>query len=219
MATIKLSNISFHYPSTPHHKILDDVTLTIESGQIVALIGQSGSGKSTLLRIMAGFEQPTAGSITVNDAPMVNDTVNVPTEKRHIGMIFQDYSLFPHLSVAQNIGFGLNKLAKTEKNAKVEQLLSLIKMESFGKRYPYEISGGQQQRVAIARALATAPAILLLDEPFSNLDPELRLELRHEVKTILRQSKTTTLFVTHDSDEAQEISDKMLTLSLGRLLS
>ncbi len=219
MATIQLNNISFYYPTTPQHKILDDVSILIDHGHIAALIGQSGSGKSTLLRVMAGFEQPTAGSISINAVLIVNEKINVPTEKRHIGMIFQDYSLFPHLTAAQNIGFGLGKLPKAERAARVDQLLGLIKMDTFGKRYPYEISGGQQQRVAIARALATQPAILLLDEPFSNLDPELRVELRQEVKRILRQSQTTTLFVTHDSEEAKEIGDQVLTLSKGRLLS
>lgn len=204
---LTLNNISFSYDKK--NNILKQVSFAVQKGEIVAILGSSGSGKSTLLNIIAGLEFADTGDIIL-------DGENITTrecEKRNIGLIFQDYALFPHLNVEKNVGFALKK----PKAAVVDEMLELVKMQAFKKRYPYELSGGEQQRVAIARSLAARPSVLLLDEPFSNLDAGLKKEVRREVKSILKQSRTTAILVTHDIEDAYDLATRIIMLSDGRV--
>jgi sulfate transport system ATP-binding protein len=195
--------------------VLEDVSATIASRTLTALIGPSGCGKSTLLRLIAGFDRPDRGRILIDGA----DATNVPLGKRDVGFGFQSYALFPHLTVAENIAFGLNvrKDPRAKVDARVAELLALIQLEGYGKRRPHELSGGQRQRVALARALAASPRILLLDEPFGALDLQVRKELRKWVRSLHEQTHVTTVIVTHDADEAMEISDQLVVLAKGRV--
>ncbi len=161
----------------------------MEQGDIIAILGDSGSGKSTILRLLAGLEIPHKGSITINNQIVVDNRTFMPPEKREIGMVFQDYALFPHMTVEKNVQFGLGKMSKKEKAQKVKEVLELVGLVSYGKRYPHELSGGQQQRVALARALAPMPNLLLLDEPFSNLDAGLKEDIRNQLKTIFKKNR------------------------------
>lgn len=195
---------------------IKDLTLDVEKGEFLTLLGPSGCGKTTTLRLIAGFEKPDAGSICINGTPVATDGRFVPAEKRNIGMVFQDYALFPHLNVFDNVGFGM-KGRKKDKRKRVDEMLLLVGLDGYGKRMPYELSGGQQQRVALARALAPNPDLLLLDEPFSNLDAALRVQVRAEVRQILRAANTTTVFVTHDQEEALSLSDKVAVIFHGDL--
>jgi iron(III) transport system ATP-binding protein len=181
------------------------------------LIGPSGCGKTTLLRAVAGLERASAGDIRLAQSVVSNSFVHVAPEARRIGMVFQDYALFPHLSVHDNVGFGLHKLPRAEREARVREVLALVGLSSSAQRFPHALSGGQQQRVALARALAPKPQLLLLDEPFSNLDVELRERLALEVRGILKEAQTTALFVTHDQMEAFAIGDVIGVMSDGRL--
>ena len=190
---------------------LKDCTFSLKKGEICSVVGESGSGKTTLLRLIAGLDRPTNGCIKLNDKLVSSDSHITPPQKRQIGMVFQDYALFPHMTVEENIGFGL----KNSNNEKISDLLNLIKMNSFGKAYPSELSGGQEQRVALARTLALNPNLLLLDEPFSNLDIGLKSELRLEIKRIVKELKTSLIFITHDLYDALEIADKLIFLKEG----
>ena len=192
---------------------LKDCTFSLKKGEICSVVGESGSGKTTLLRLIAGLERPTNGCIKLNDKLVSSDSHITPPQKRQIGMVFQDYALFPHMTVEENIGFGL----KNSNNEKISDLLNLIKMNSFGKAYPSELSGGQEQRVALARTLALNPNLLLLDEPFSNLDIGLKSELRLEIKRIVKELKTSLIFITHDLYDALEIADKLIFLKEGNV--
>jgi iron(III) transport system ATP-binding protein len=196
---------------------VDRVTLGLHAGEMGVLIGPSGCGKTTLLRAVAGLERVCAGDIRLAQSVVSSDKVHVAPEARRIGMVFQDYALFPHLSVQDNVSFGLNKLPRAEREARVREVLSLVGLSTSAQRYPHELSGGQQQRVALARALAPKPQLLLLDEPFSNLDVELRERLALEVRSILKEAQTTALFVTHDQMEAFAIGDVIGVMSEGRL--
>ncbi len=197
---------------------LKDLSLFVEQGEVLALLGESGSGKTTLLRIIAGFEAPSAGKLFVQGAEIASNKLLIPPEKREVGMVFQDYALFPHLTVAQNIQFGLQSLLnKEEKEARVRETLHLVGLVNMEKRYPHELSGGQQQRVAIARALAPKPKLLLLDEPFSNLDESLKAQVRKEVKDLLKQLGITAVFVTHDTKDALATADRIAMLRNGEL--
>jgi putative spermidine/putrescine transport system ATP-binding protein len=192
---------------------VEDFNLSVEAGEFVSFLGPSGCGKTTTLRMIAGFEQPTSGGIRLNGA----DITYARPNQRNVGMVFQSYALFPNMTVAQNVGFGL-KLKKVDKSAvrsKVEELLGLIHMDDKGQNYPHELSGGQQQRVALARALAISPQVLLLDEPLSALDAKIRDELRNEIKRIQRQLSITTIYVTHDQEEAMALSDRVVVMSKG----
>jgi putative spermidine/putrescine transport system ATP-binding protein len=192
---------------------VEDFNLSVEAGEFVSFLGPSGCGKTTTLRMIAGFEQPTSGRIRLNGA----DITYARPNQRNVGMVFQSYALFPNMTVAQNVGFGL-KLKKIDKSAirsKVEELLGLIHMDDKGQNYPHELSGGQQQRVALARALAISPQVLLLDEPLSALDAKIRDELRNEIKRIQRQLSITTIYVTHDQEEAMALSDRVVVMSKG----
>jgi len=195
--------------------VVKDVSFTVAPGSILALLGSSGCGKTTVLRLIAGFEQLDHGTIEIEGQLVTGDNVNIAPEKRRAGMVFQEYAIFPHLSLAQNIGFGLS--GGRGKEQRVQELLSLVGLAGMGDRMPHELSGGQQQRVALARALAPSPAVLLLDEPFSNLDTTLRVEVRQEVKDLLKRSGTTAVFVTHDQEEALFLGDEVAVMNNGCL--
>ncbi|NET35124.1 MAG: ABC transporter ATP-binding protein [Cyanothece sp. SIO1E1] len=196
------------------------VTLTLQQGELLGLLGPSGCGKTTLLRLIAGFERPQSGTIEIAGHTVAGSGCWVSPEKRGIGMVFQDYALFPHLSVAQNVAFGLpgsgRKMTPTTRQ-RVAEVLALVGLEGLENRYPHELSGGQQQRIALARALAPNPNLVLLDEPLSNLDVQVRLRLRQELRDILKAAGTTAVFVTHDQEEALSISDSIAVMCKGCL--
>ena len=196
---------------------VNDVTLQVRPGEILTVLGPSGGGKTTTLRLLAGFERPTSGRIQIASRVVADDHHFVPPEKRKVGMVFQDYALFPHVNVAENIAFGLSQ-RRVKSDRQVERMLSLVGMREFADRMPHELSGGQQQRVALARALAPNPDILLLDEPFSNLDTGLRAQVRNDVRDILLETETTAIFVTHDQQEALSLSDEIAVIFDGRLM-
>ncbi|MBA3606631.1 MAG: ABC transporter ATP-binding protein [Acidimicrobiia bacterium] len=196
------------------HEVLRDVDLDVAPGTICALLGPSGSGKTTLLRSIAGLEAPEAGTIELGEQLLFDSRTAVPAEKRRIGMVFQDWALFPHLSVAQNVGFGLGRRPDRDR---VTAVLEMVGLAAHAGRSPGTLSGGQQQRVALARALAPRPDVLLLDEPFSNLDVTLRARLRREVHGLLRAAGVTTVFVTHDQDEAFVLGDRVAVMNEGRI--
>lgn len=193
------------------------VTLSLKAGDIGVLIGPSGCGKTTLLRAVAGLEPVTGGEIRLTKSVVSSAQLSVPPEQRRIGMVFQDYALFPHLSVGRNVAFGIHQLPRAEQAARVAEVLQLVGLEGSEHRYPHELSGGQQQRVALARALAPRPQLMLLDEPFSNLDVDLRERLAHEVRGILKAAGATALFVTHDQFEAFAIGDVIGVMHEGHL--
>lgn len=212
MAFLELTKIS---KSFGQMMAVDNFNLQVEKGEFVSFLGPSGCGKTTTLRMIAGFEKPTSGLITINT---VDVTYKAPNQ-RNVGMVFQAYALFPNMTVAGNIGFGL-KIAKTpatEINKRVEEMLSLIHLPGYGGRYPYQLSGGQQQRVALARALAIRPQVLLLDEPLSALDAKIRVELRSEIRRIQQELGITTIYVTHDQEEALSLSDRIVVMSAGKM--
>ncbi|WP_374563930.1 ABC transporter ATP-binding protein [Nitrosomonas sp.] len=213
-ALLQLINIRQAYGA---QGVIHDLSLTLQQGQIGCLLGPSGCGKTTALRCIAGFEPVSAGEILLNGVCVSSSGHLVPPERRQIGMVFQDYALFPHLDVAANIGFGLHRLTKNEREQRVEEMLHVVHLVSVAKKYPHELSGGQQQRVALARALAPKPALLLLDEPFSNLDVSLRERLSMEVREILKQQKITAILVTHDQAEAFAIADEIGVMSHGAM--
>ncbi|MBK8139154.1 MAG: ABC transporter ATP-binding protein [Chloroflexi bacterium] len=187
-------------------RAVHEASFNLRSGQFVTLLGPSGCGKTTTLRLIAGFEPPDAGSIAIHGRTVAAPAVYVPPEQRRVGMVFQDYALFPHLNVADNVGFGV-RADKRTRAARVAEMLALVGLEGYGHRMPGALSGGQQQRVALARALAPAPELLLLDEPFSNLDAALRAQVRAELRSILRSAGESVVFVTHDQEEALSLSD------------
>jgi len=194
---------------------VENFNLEVARGEFISFLGPSGCGKTTTLRMIAGFEIPTSGSIKINNV----DLTNTPPNRRNVGMVFQSYALFPNLTVAGNIGFGL-KIARRpagEIAARVEEMLRTVHLPEFGARYPYQLSGGQQQRVALARALAISPQVLLLDEPLSALDAKIRVSLRNEIRSIQRQLGITTIYVTHDQEEALSLSDRIVVMSNGRV--
>jgi putative spermidine/putrescine transport system ATP-binding protein len=194
---------------------VEDFSLVAEQGEFISFLGPSGCGKTTTLRMVAGFELPTSGAITIAG----QDLTFVPPNKRKVGMVFQSYALFPNMTVIDNIGYGLRIAGKnkSEISARVREMLGLIHMENFGERYPSQLSGGQQQRVALARALAFHPQVLLLDEPLSALDAKIRVELRQEIRRIQQQLGITTIYVTHDQEEALSLSDRVVVMSQGRI--
>jgi putative spermidine/putrescine transport system ATP-binding protein len=195
--------------------VVKGANLAIERGEFVTLLGPSGCGKTTILRMVAGFERPNAGAILIEGT----DVNPLPPNQRKIGMVFQAYALFPNMNVEENVGFGLKVAGapKEERRARVEEMLKLIGLSGYGKRFPFEMSGGQQQRVALARALAIQPQVLLLDEPLSALDAKIRVSLRQEIRAIQRELGITTIFVTHDQEEALSISDRIVVMSAGNI--
>ena len=211
MSVVEVNSITFQY-DRKHKPVINDLSFSIDQGEIVGILGASGSGKSTLLRILAGLEHPTEGKVVLSGKTVVDDQVCVSPEQRGVGMVFQDYALFPHLTVAQNVSFGLYRLPRKERAKRTEEMLELVHLSEFANRYPHELSGGQQQRVAIARALAPCPAVLLMDEPFSNLDADLKCSIRCEIQEILREAKMTCLFVTHDHQDVEAICDRSIQM-------
>ena len=192
-----------------------DVDLFLESGEILCLLGPSGCGKTTTLRLIAGFDRPDSGSVRIGNRMVYGEGVNESPEKRRVGMVFQEGALFPHLTVAQNVAFGLAKNA--DRKETVADALRLVNLEGYDKRYPHQLSGGQQQRVALARALAPSPDLILMDEPFSSLDRSLREQLRTEVRAILKERRATAVCVTHDQEEALQLGDRVAVMNQGRI--
>ena len=213
---LNVSQLSVRYAGLPQAAV-DGVSLGLRAGDIGVLIGPSGCGKTTLLRAVAGLERASEGSITLDGETVSDGERHMPAEQRRIGMVFQDYALFPHLDVGRNVAFGIDRLPRTEREARVAEVLQLVGLDGMQARFPHELSGGQQQRVALARALAPRPRLLLLDEPFSNLDVDLRERLAHEVRGILKAAGATALFVTHDQLEAFAIGDVIGVMHEGRL--
>jgi iron(III) transport system ATP-binding protein len=209
---IRIDGVSRRFDSVV---AVDAARLDVGRGEIVALLGPSGCGKTTLLRTIAGFEQPDAGTIEIDGRCVAGAGARVAPEDRHVGMVFQDYALFPHLTVAENVGFGLRR---GERARRVPTLLAVVDLCGLGDRYPHQLSGGQQQRVALARALAPAPSVVLLDEPWSNVDPQLRAELRNEISSILRPLGVTVLLVTHDREEALSLADRIALMRHGSIV-
>jgi len=209
MTFVQLQNITYAYPGSKAD-VIHGFSLELNKGEVIGLLGPSGSGKSTLLRLIAGLETPRSGSIIINGDTMVDPNSFVQPERRGVGMVFQDYALFPHMTVAQNIGFGLHGMSRGDRRARIIEMLELVKLPDYGKRYPHELSGGQQQRVAFARALAPSPYLLLMDEPFSNLDADLRGSIREDLRDLLRQAGITSILVTHDREDADAICDSII---------
>ncbi|MEM6610653.1 MAG: ABC transporter ATP-binding protein [Cyanobacteria bacterium P01_C01_bin.72] len=239
---LQLTNITKTYPHGSsamgkNQKVLDNVSLTLKHGELLGLLGPSGCGKTTLLRIVAGFESISQGTVAIADKIVCTENESLATEKRQTGMVFQDYALFPHLTVAENIAFGLKPPQKSGKslkhlnlvanlfsrkhspqiNHRVGEVLELVGLKNFEQRYPHQLSGGQQQRVSLARALAPQPALILLDEPLSNLDVQVRHRLRVEIRAILKAAGTSAIFVTHDREEALAIADKIAVMRQGKI--
>lgn len=212
MTYLTLSNISKQFSNTT---VVQDFNLEVERGEFVSFLGPSGCGKTTTLRIIAGFEVPTTGNVTLDDEDITNKAPN----QRNVGMVFQAYALFPNMTVAQNIGFGL-RIHREKPEAikeRIGEMLSLIHLEQKGSSYPHQLSGGQQQRVALARAIAIRPQVLLLDEPLSALDAKIRVSLRAEIRAIQRKLGITTIYVTHDQEEALSISDRIVVMYEGKI--
>ncbi|OGO27067.1 MAG: Fe3+/spermidine/putrescine ABC transporter ATP-binding protein [Chloroflexi bacterium RBG_16_54_11] len=213
MAYLEINNVSKSFSKDTN--AVENFNLQVDGGELVSFLGPSGCGKTTTLRMVAGFEMPSTGRIVIDN----KDVTNVPPNRRNVGMVFQAYALFPNMTVGGNIGFGM-KIAKkstSEIKTRVDELLKLIHMDGFENRYPYQLSGGQQQRVALARALALSPTILLLDEPLSALDAKIRVSLRAEIRAIQRKLGITTIYVTHDQEEALSISDRIVVMYEGKI--
>ena len=215
MTFIRIQNVSKSYGQT---QAVIELNLDIPKSAITVLLGRSGCGKTTTLRLVAGLEKPDSGNMWIGEQQVSGNQVWVSATQRQIGMVFQDYALFPHLTVAQNIGFGLSNLKATDRKGRIANLLDLVGLMGMEDRYPHQLSGGQQQRVALARALAPSPNVILLDEPFSNLDASLRQSMREEVRSILREAEVTTVFVTHDQEEALRLADKLVIMDGGQVL-
>ncbi|KGK89066.1 ABC transporter [Desulfosporosinus sp. HMP52] len=213
----EIRGLSFRYKNSSVDNV-KDFNLEMNQGEVTCILGESGSGKSTVLRLLAGLEFPLNGQMQINGKILFNEHEFVLPEKRGIGMVFQDYALFPHMTVEENIRFGLTNLSKQEKTERIREMLELVHLEDYAKRYPYELSGGQQQRIAIARAVAPKPSMLLLDEPFSNLDAHLRQSIREELNGILKDTGITSIFVTHDREDAKSIADQVVILDKGETI-
>ena len=213
---IECKDISFRY-SNAIEPTLNKVSFSLHNGGVLAVVGPSGGGKSTLLRVIAGLETPYEGTLSINNKVVFNVNNNVKPEKRGIGMLFQDYALFPHMTVKKNIEYGIDHLPKKERKQRLDEVLELVALGGYEKRYPHELSGGQQQRIALARALAPKPKLLLLDEPFSNLDTHLLKKVRDDLFNIIRKTNITTIMVTHNPEDAKAEADKIISIVDGRI--
>ena len=205
------------YKSFGSTKAVDGVSLDLAPGKTLSIVGPSGCGKTTLLRLLAGFESPDQGEVALGGQVVAGPGAWTPPEARHVGMVFQDYALFPHMTVAQNVEFGLIGWDKADREARMREMLQLVRLEGMGQRRPHQLSGGEQQRVALARSLAPRPMALFMDEPFSNLDASLRLELREGVNAIISQLAITTIYVTHDQEQALFMGDEVAVMRRGRI--
>lgn len=208
---VLIDELTFRYAKR-QPPVIDQFSFAMAKGEMVGILGSSGSGKSTLLRLIAGLEVPEKGRISIDGKTMVDERTYLDAEKREVGMVFQDYALFPHLTVMDNIAFGLHKLKRTERNQRLQEMLELVKLSGYAKRYPHELSGGQQQRVALARALAPQPNILLMDEPFSNLDADLKSAIRQELRQILKKAAMSCLIVSHDESDIEAICGRAVRI-------
>ena len=209
-ASLHIAQLHLGYEApTGLHTVLQGFDLQVPAGHIASLLGPSGCGKTSVLRAIAGFEPVRAGSIHLGERLLSGPRTHLPPEQRHVGMMFQEYGLFPHLSAVQNVGFGLRHSSKAEREKRVNELLAVVGLGDAGAKFPHELSGGQQQRIALARALAPSPALLLLDEPFSNLDAATRERLTLEVRDILRAAGQTAILVTHNAQEAETMADQI----------
>jgi iron(III) transport system ATP-binding protein len=214
-SSLFFDDVSHDYGNGP---VLSDVTIAVEPGEVLCLLGPSGSGKTTLLRIAAGIEHPVSGSVLIDNRIVAGNGIDIPPEKRGVGLVFQDFALFPHLTILQNVLFGLNAVPARIAHDEALRILSRVGMESMAGLYPHQISGGEQQRVALARALAPRPGILLMDEPFSGLDARLRDSVRDETISLLHDTRSTTIIVTHDPEEALLVGDHIALMRDGRLV-
>jgi iron(III) transport system ATP-binding protein len=211
---LELDGVSKAYGGTT---VIDDLSLSVREGELLTLLGPSGCGKTTTLRLIAGLERPTEGRITLQGETVADEGRSLPPEERDVGVVFQEFALFPHLTARENVTFGIEDLPEPERETRVDDLLELVGLSDHDGKYPEELSGGQQQRVALARSLAPEPRLLLLDEPFSNLDVDLRVEMREEVRRILKEAGVTAISVTHDQEEAMSISDRVAVMYEGRI--
>jgi len=212
---LTLSNITKTFNNT---EVLKDITMDIEKGKIISLLGKSGSGKSTLLNIIAGFEQSPTGILCLNNKILSDSHTFIEPQKRNIGFVFQNYALFPHMNIFDNITFGIDNFTKEEKIKKATKLLHLVHLNGYESRYPHELSGGQQQRIALIRAMVLDPELILLDEPFSGIDTMLKSQIQKELLDILKSTHKTAIIVTHDSSEAMAMSDKIIYLEDGKIM-
>ncbi len=210
---LEVDRLRKHFPHAETAAI-ERVSLSVGEGELVALLGPSGCGKTTTLRMIGGFETPDEGRITLDG----RDITRLPPEARGIGFVFQDYALFPHLDVLENVKFGLRRMSRAQATARAEEMLRLVGLEGLGRRKPHQLSGGQQQRVALARSLAVAPRLILLDEPFSNLDAKMRVETRQEVRKLLKATGSAGILVTHDQEEALAMADRIAVMDAGRVV-
>ncbi|MFU8866854.1 ABC transporter ATP-binding protein [Natronococcus sp.] len=211
---LELDGVAKRYGS---EDVISDLSLSVRDGEILTLLGPSGCGKTTTLRLIAGLERPNAGAVRLQETPVAGEGRFVPPEERGTGVVFQEFALFPHLSARENVAFGLQEWNEPDREARVSELLELVGLEDHGEDYPDELSGGQQQRIALARSLAPEPEMLLLDEPFSNLDVDLRVEMREEVRRIIKAAGVTAVSVTHDQEEALSISDRVAVMNDGNI--
>lgn len=209
MTILEIKNLTFSF-SQGAEPVIKKFSFSMEKGEIVGILGQSGSGKSTLLRLISGLEMAQTGMIKIAGTLVLDEGLFLQPEDRGVGMVFQDYALFPHMNVRDNILFGLNRLPRKDRKERVKEMLELVKMKQFESRYPHELSGGQQQRIALARALAPKPNLLLMDEPFSNLDADLKESIREDLRTILKKANMTCIMVTHDKNDVDAICDRSI---------
>lgn len=216
MTTLEVRNIIKQFHGSGHSAV-NDISFELHEDEILALLGPSGCGKTTTLRLIAGLERLDSGLIRLNDRIVASESVFIPPEQRGLGMVFQDHALFPHKTVFENIAFGLRGKKASDAKTTVGEMLHLVGLLPLSKRYPHELSGGERQRVALARALAPHPVLLLMDEPFSSLDADLRIEMREHVRSILKAMRTTVIFVTHDQEEALFMGDRLAVLQKGQL--
>jgi iron(III) transport system ATP-binding protein len=215
MSALVVKNLNCFYQK---NHILKNLDIQLQDNEIVCLLGESGCGKTTLLRAVAGLQNDVIGEVSISNRSVDNETTHVVPEDRKVGLIFQDYALFPHLNVFDNVAFSLTKLTKKEKKKAVESVLSLVQLSEYSLRFPHQLSGGQQQRIAIARALAYKPDLMLLDEPFSNLDQHVRFQLIKEIRTLLKKQAMSALFVTHSKEEGFAFADKIALMQAGKII-